>query len=51
MASSREGPGEQIRARKLTDPAVRERYERTLRTVAAIRETLMQVDRERAHAA
>jgi ribosome-binding protein aMBF1 (putative translation factor) len=37
-----------IRARKLVDPAVRERYERTRRTVAAIRETLMRVDRERA---
>ena len=50
MASSREGRWERIRARKLADPAVQERYERTRRTVAAIRETLMRVDHERAQA-
>ena len=50
MVESRGGRWEQIRARKLADPAAQERYERTRRTVAAIRETLMRVDRERAQA-
>src|SRR5438132_1279779 len=48
VVESRGGRWEQIRARKLADPAARERYERTRRTVAAIRETLMRLDDERA---
>jgi hypothetical protein len=47
VASAQQGRWEQIRAQKLADPAVRERYERTRHTVAAIRETLMRVDHER----
>lgn len=50
MAESRGDRWTQIRARKLADPAVQERYERTRRTVAAIRQTLMRVDQERTQA-
>jgi DNA-binding XRE family transcriptional regulator len=50
VAESRDGRWAQIRARKLAEPAAQERYDRTRRTVAAIRETLMRVDDERARA-
>lgn len=50
MAESRGDRWAQIRTRKLADPAVQERYERTRRTVAAIRATLMRVDQKRMQA-
>ena len=50
MAEPRGGRWNEIRARRLADPAAGERYERTRRTVAAIRETLMRVDQARARA-
>jgi ribosome-binding protein aMBF1 (putative translation factor) len=37
----------EIRARKLADPLARERYERTRRSVLAVREVLQRIQRER----
>ena len=41
---------EEIRARKLADPAARERYERTRRSTAATRQVLQLIDAERGRA-
>lgn len=49
MAQTQTDRWSQVRARKLADPAVRERYERTRRTVTTIREMLQRVDAERAY--
>jgi ribosome-binding protein aMBF1 (putative translation factor) len=50
MANSAPGKWEQIRARKLADPATRERYERTRRSVALIRQVLQTIDARREEA-
>lgn len=47
MAGSSSGKWEQIRARKLADPASRERYERTRRSVGLTRELLHAIDARR----
>src|SRR6266536_334654 len=50
MGDTKSGRWEQIRARKLADPAAREQYERTRRAVILTRQILQLVDSERERA-
>src|SRR6266540_3508119 len=50
MDDTKLGRWEQIRARKLADPAAREQYERTRRAVILTRQILQLVDSERERA-
>lgn len=50
MATSGSSRWERIRARKLADPDVRDRYERARRSIASVRQLLQLVEAERERA-